>query len=35
MDELLSDAAKTEISNMGMDILRAYHISKWHSDPYH
>ena len=28
MDNLLSDSAKTEISNKVMDILRAYHISK-------
>ena len=32
MDKLLSDSAKTEISNK---ILRAYHISNWHSEPYH
>ena len=30
MDKLLSDFAKTEISNKAMDILRAYHISNWH-----
>ena len=35
MDKLLSDSAKTEISNKVIDILRAYHISNWHSDPYH
>ena len=35
MDKLLSDSAKTEISNKGMDILRAYHTSNWHSEPYH
>ena len=35
MDKLLSDPAKTEISNTVMDILRAYHISNWHSEPYH
>ena len=35
MDQLLSDSAKTEISNKVMDILRAYHISNWHSKPYH
>ena len=35
MDKLLSDSAKTEISNKLMDILRAYHISNWHSEPYH
>ena len=31
MDKLLSDSAKTEISKKVMDILRAYHISNWHS----
>ena len=35
MDKLLSDSAKPEISNKVMDILRAYHISNWHSEPYH
>ena len=35
MDKLLSDSAKTEISKKAMDILRAYHISNWHSEPYH
>ena len=35
MDKLLSDSAKTEIFNKVMDILRAYHISNWHSEPYH
>ena len=35
MDKLLSDSAKTEISNKVMDILRAYHISNWHSELYH
>ena len=35
MDKLLSDSAKTEISNKVMDILRAYHISNWHSEYYH
>ena len=34
MDKLLSDSAKTEISNKVVDILRAYHISNWHSKPY-
>ena len=33
MDKLLSDSAKTEISNKVMDILRAYHISNWHTEP--
>ena len=35
LDKLLSDSAKTEISKKVMDILRAYHISNWHSEPYH
>ena len=35
MDILLSDSAKTEIYTKVMDILRAYHISNWHSEPYH
>ena len=35
MDKLLSHSAKPEISNRVMDILRAYHISNWHSEPYH
>ena len=35
MDKLLRDSAKTEISNKVLDILRAYHISNWHSEPYH
>ena len=33
MDKLLSDSAKTEVSNKVMDILRAYHISNWHLSP--
>ena len=35
MDKLLSHSAKTEISDKLMDILRAYHISNWHSEPNH
>ena len=35
MDKLQSDSAKTEISHKVMDILRAYHTSNWHSEPYH
>ena len=35
MDNLLSDSAKTEISHKVIDILRAYHISNWDSEPYH
>ena len=34
MDKLLSDSAKTEISHKVMDILGAYNISNWHSEPY-
>ena len=32
MDKLLSDSAKTEISNKVMDILSTYHIFNWHSE---
>ena len=35
MDKLLSDSAKTEISDKVMDILRAYHFSNCHCEPYH
>ena len=35
MDKLLNDSGKTEISKKFMGILRAYHISNWHSEPYH
>ena len=35
LDKLLSDSAKNEISKKVIDILRAYHISNWHSEPYH
>ena len=35
MDTLLSDSAKTKIFNKVMDILRVYHTSNWHSEPYH
>ena len=35
MGKLLSDSAKTEISNKVMDILWAYHISNWHSEHFH
>ena len=34
-DKLLSASAKTEISNKVMDILRAYDISNWNSEPYY
>ena len=33
MDKLLNNSTKTEISIKVMDILKAYHISKWHSEP--
>ena len=35
MDKLISDSAKNEISHKVKDILRAYNISDWHSEPYH
>ena len=35
MSKLLSDYAQVEISNKLMDILRMYHSSCWHSEPYH
>ena len=35
IDKLLSDSAKTGMSKKVMDILRAYHISNFHSEPYH
>ena len=35
MDKLLRDSAKSEIQNKAMDILRAYYIPNWHSQPYH
>ena len=35
LNDFLSDSAKTEISKKVMDILRAYHISNWYSEPYH
>ena len=35
MDKVLGDSGKTEISHKDMDILRAHHISNWHSEPYH
>ena len=35
MDKLLGDSAKTGVSNNVLDILRTYHISNWHSEPYH
>ena len=35
MSKLISDFAQVEISNKGKDILRMYHSSSWHSEPYH
>ncbi len=35
MTQLISDYAKVEISNKVKDILRMYHSSSWHSEPYH
>ena len=35
MSKLISDCAQVEISNMDIDILRMYHSSSWHSEPYH
>ena len=35
MCNLISDYAQVEISNKVKDILRMYHGSSWHSEPYH
>ena len=35
MDKLISDSAQNEISHMVKDILRAYNINDWQSEPYH
>ena len=35
IDKLISDSAKNEISHKVKDILRAYNISDWQSEPYH
>ena len=35
MSRLISDCAQVEISNKVKDILRMYHSSSWHSEPYH
>ena len=35
MSKLLSDYAQVEISNKVNNILRMYHSSRWHSEPYH
>ena len=34
MSKLISDYAQVEISNEVKDILRMYHSSSWHSEPY-
>ena len=35
MDKLISDSATNEISHNVKDILRAYNINDWQSEPYH
>ena len=35
MSKLISDYPQVEISNKFKDILRMYHRSSWHSEPYH
>ena len=35
MDKLISNSAKHEISHKVKDILRAYNINDWQSEPYH
>ena len=35
MSKFISDYAQVEISNKVKDILRIYHSSSWHSEPYH
>ena len=35
MDKLISDSAKNKISHKVQDILRAYNISDWQSEPHH
>ena len=35
MSKLISDYAQVEISNKVKDILRMYHSTSWHSEPYH
>ena len=34
MSKLISDDSQVEISNKGMGILRMYHSSSWHAEPY-
>ena len=35
MSKLISDYAQIDISNKVKDILKMYHSSSWHSEPYH
>ena len=35
IDKLISDTAKNDISHKVKDILRAYNINDWQSEPYH
>ena len=35
MDKLCSDSARVEVSERVLDILRAYHIDDWQSEPYY
>ena len=35
MEKLISDSAKNDISHKVKDILRAYNINDWQSEPYH
>ena len=35
MDKLISDHAQAEISRRVNEVLRAYHIKDWQSEPYH
>ena len=35
MDKLIGDSTKSEISHKVQDILRAYNISDWQSEPHH
>ena len=35
MDKLISDSAKNEISHKVKNILSAYNINDWQSEPYH
>ena len=35
MDKLISDSAQTEMSHKVKDIIRAYNINDWQSEPYH